>query len=296
MPIATAALVISALIFGPLSSYLAGRRARSPLVWFGLGVLIGPIAIILLLLAPPGRCPECAARVHGWTQTCTSCGARLSGAVEVQGETGEAAAAAERPLVVRPVGGSVAATGSVDAGTAEAAAAAAGTRPVLTVLPPPSDRALDATPTLRTTRDRSWEVASPAAAAAAGAERAQAHARGRRPEDVVDDGARIVGSAIFLGGSAPSGTNVVRLAVGDRYGLARDGDELQVLGPVTVDPERIVARIPILGAEVELTEDRLVVQGGPSGRGTMLAFTGLSVQRGTDVVGILRTPSDEARA
>jgi hypothetical protein len=293
VPIATAALVISALIFGPLSSYLAGRRARSPLVWFGLGVIIGPMAIILLLLAPPGRCPDCAARVHGWSQTCASCGARLSGAVEVQGEAPDAAAA-ERPLVVRPVGGSVATTGSVDAAVAMAAADA---RPVLTVVPPPpSDRALDATPTLRTTRDRSWEVASPAAAAAAGAERAQAHARGRRPEDVVDDNARIVGSAIFLGGRGPSSTNVVRLAVGDRYGLARDGDELQVLGPVTVDPERIVARIPIRGAEVELSEDRLVVQGGPSGRGTMLAFTGLSVQRGTDVVGILRTPSDEARA
>ena len=66
VPIATVALIISALVFAPLASYLAGRRARSAAMWFLLGVVLGPLAIVLLLFAPPGRCPDCGERVRGW--------------------------------------------------------------------------------------------------------------------------------------------------------------------------------------------------------------------------------------
>jgi hypothetical protein len=110
---------------------------------------------------------------------------------------------------------------------------------------------------------------------------------------MVGSDAQLLGSGIYLGGSAPGGTNVARLEVGDRYGLARDGDELQILGPVTFDPERIVARVPLEGTTVEVIADRLVIQGGPTARGTVLAFAGLAVSRRIDLAAVLRAPTGE---
>ena len=98
---------------------------------------------------------------------------------------------------------------------------------------------------------------------------------------------------IYLGGSAPTATRVARLDVGDRYGLARDGDELHILGPVTFDPKRIVARVPLTGADVELVGDRLVVHGGPTARGMVIAFASLSVSRRIDLAAALGPPTDE---
>src|SRR5687768_13544779 len=63
-----------AAVFGPVCSWLALRRARSWAVWFFFGVLLGPIAVGLLLAAPPGRCPSCAAPTRGWPHLCASCG------------------------------------------------------------------------------------------------------------------------------------------------------------------------------------------------------------------------------
>ena len=40
--------------------------------------MIGPIALALLALAPPGRCPWCAATVEGWPSTCRRCGRTLA--------------------------------------------------------------------------------------------------------------------------------------------------------------------------------------------------------------------------
>jgi hypothetical protein len=109
----------------------------------------------------------------------------------------------------------------------------------------------------------------------------------------VDPGAALLGSGIYLGGSTSGGTHVSRLEVGDRYGLARDGDELLILGPVNVDPERVIARVPLGGAQVELVADRLVVQGGPTARGLVLAFASLAVSRRVDIVAALSAPSGE---
>lgn len=272
MPIATIAFVVSALVFAPLSSYVAGRRARSPLVWFGLGILIGPLAPLLLLLAPPGHCPDCGARIRGWPRACTSCGAPLGGAIGWSRPT-PSEPSVERLVVVRPVGGGSA----VDAQRATP-------RPVL-VPDPPRDRALAPDPA----PGRSWTVGVgvPLSEAAA------AKRRYREQQDHVGPTARLLGSGIYLGGSAPTATRVARLDVGDRYGLAREGDELQILGPVTFDPKRVVARVPLTGAEVEVVGDRLVVHGGPSARGTVIAFASLSVSRRIDLAAALGAPTDE---
>lgn len=72
-------LIGSAVVFGPLTSWMAARRERSPLTWFALGVVAGIFALIVLLLAPPGRCPRCDAPVVDWPDACSTCGTSLGG-------------------------------------------------------------------------------------------------------------------------------------------------------------------------------------------------------------------------
>jgi hypothetical protein len=294
VPIATAALVLSALLFAPLSSYVAGRRARSPLVWFGLGVVIGPFALLLLLLAPPGRCLECGTGVRGWPRACDGCGARLVGAIGGGPAVDASEPAATRPappataeqappgpVLVRTVGGA-----------SPAAPALVTPRPVLVPSPPPVEPPVIILPTATRAGAR-WQSPRGGSAAAASPESTAARRRYRKEQDHVAPSAQLIGSGIYLGGSAPSGTNVARLDVGDRYGLARDGDELQILGPVTFDPERIVARVPLAGAEVERIADRLVVHGGVAARGLAVAFAGIAVGPGIDPVAILSAPTGQ---
>jgi hypothetical protein len=75
--------VISAIVFGPLSAWLAIVRERSAAIWFAFGLLLGPIAPVLIALAPPGRCRVCGARGRGWLRSCDNCGSPLDGAPRV---------------------------------------------------------------------------------------------------------------------------------------------------------------------------------------------------------------------
>ena len=70
----TLPLALSAAAFGPLSGWFAGRRDRNPVVWLALGAALGPIALVLLGVAPPGACPSCDAKVAGWPSVCPVCG------------------------------------------------------------------------------------------------------------------------------------------------------------------------------------------------------------------------------
>ena len=75
--------VISAIVFGPLSAWLAVARERSASMWFAYGLLLGPIAPLLIAIAPPGRCRVCGTRGRGWLDYCLNCGSPLDGSVEV---------------------------------------------------------------------------------------------------------------------------------------------------------------------------------------------------------------------
>ena len=74
MPLPVLALVVSGIIFAPMASWLAVQRGRSWAAWFAFGVALGPIAVGLLLAAPPGRCPSCGTRTRGWPRQCEGCG------------------------------------------------------------------------------------------------------------------------------------------------------------------------------------------------------------------------------
>ncbi|HEY3523051.1 MAG TPA: hypothetical protein VGK63_05070, partial [Candidatus Limnocylindrales bacterium] len=54
-------LVGSALVFGPVAAWLARARHRPTAQWLLYGIVLGPVAVAILLVAPPGRCPRCSA-------------------------------------------------------------------------------------------------------------------------------------------------------------------------------------------------------------------------------------------
>ena len=72
-------LLLVASVFAPLTAWFAAQRARHPGIWFIFGALLGPVAMGLIAIAPPGRCPACAATVPGWVSTCVRCSGPLGG-------------------------------------------------------------------------------------------------------------------------------------------------------------------------------------------------------------------------
>jgi len=95
--------LIWAMVFGPLTGWLAGRRQRQRLVWLVYGGLLGPLALLIVALAPPGQCPACEAPLRGWAYVCPACGRQLRGSVgfaeEGGGKVGAAAALPPLPPV-----------------------------------------------------------------------------------------------------------------------------------------------------------------------------------------------------
>ena len=72
-------LLLVASVFAPLTAWFAAQRSRHPGIWFIFGALLGPVAMGLIAIAPPGRCPACAATVQGWVSTCVRCSGPLGG-------------------------------------------------------------------------------------------------------------------------------------------------------------------------------------------------------------------------
>lgn len=70
-------LLLTALACASITALVAMSRDRGPLIWFVLGGLLGPLALVLLVFAPRGRCESCGWRVAGWPRRCTACGALL---------------------------------------------------------------------------------------------------------------------------------------------------------------------------------------------------------------------------
>gem|GEM_PF-4944297 len=63
--------------FGLAAARAASRVDRVAPVWFVFGAILGPIALLLLGIAPHGRCDACANPTRGWPTTCAWCGERL---------------------------------------------------------------------------------------------------------------------------------------------------------------------------------------------------------------------------
>jgi hypothetical protein len=143
--------VVSAIVFGPLSAWLAVARERSASMWFAFGLLLGPIAPLLIAIAPPGRCRVCGARGRGWLDYCVACGSPLDGSGRVAVAMSPTAQAgpigtvpAAQPTPNPRTGANLAAVGAVSAGAVQA--------PILAPAPSPtpSSRATGETEILAT--------------------------------------------------------------------------------------------------------------------------------------------------
>jgi hypothetical protein len=270
------AFVVSATLFAPLASWLALQRARPWALWFLFGVALGPVASLLLILGPPGRCPACDTRTVGWPRSCLTCG------LIFESEGSETVRFASRPRLA-----AAATTTASAGGPAGLVPIARSTRAARgAVVPTP----LAGAP-LR--RDSATPVhATIAGGADPGAEnpgRRSAMGLGRRPSagsaaprlaaepgpSLTNESASL-GSGVFIGGSES-------LQIGSRYLLARVGSELHVLGPVHVDPAAIAVRVPLGGVQPTIVADRLFIAPASSRHGPELAFGAVLLERGIDL-------------
>jgi hypothetical protein len=281
------AFVASAILFAPLASWIAVQRVRSWPLWFLFGIALGPVAALLLLAAPPGRCPACGNRSVGWPRRCANCGLAFS-AVPLD------ATIPMTPdgLPVEGVFAQLDSPGLLGVGgpgesIVVAAAAASGTSysPARLTVP---DRGPD-----RGT-ERPMVAVGPGRDAASLAR--SATTLGRRPTDEPGPAAKpaaqrrpssgtlaILGSGIFIGGSEP-------LQVGSRYLIARVGSELHILGPVHLSPAAVAARLPLSNVQPTVVADRVLISPAKPGRGADVAFGSVMLERDVDLVRDLKSP------
>lgn len=233
-------------------------------IWFAFGAILGPIALLLLRAAPPGRCRSCGTPTRAWLRVCGWCGedvastpattlaivARMSGPTEV-GEVSR-----DRPLS-KPVEPS---------------------RRSTTSRPRSASRPVAARPQLVPERKGSH--------ARKGSPAVQASKRVANGEpDVV--ATRVLATAVYVTGNK-------RLEPGRRYGIAVHGSRLQILGPIELDPLAIVLERP--AGEIDASEagGRLIISEPRSRSGLVLAFMSMAGSTKDDLAEMIRDAARES--
>lgn len=243
-------LVVAALVFGSLTSLVAVLRQRNPALWLAFGAVLGPVALLLVLLAPPARCRTCGEPTSGFASDCPTCG----GDVRLRRPAHPSAGRSRVPVAIGE-------PATDDAGAE--ATVARGRRPSVSPLP---DHEPDAVP-----------GDLPLRLAAVGA---------HRPTLVPDPPATLNGlpeaarnrldlSMIAIGVYV-RGTE--SLLAGSRYLVARTHDRLIIVGPIEPSNRHVELDLPLAGLQVDAVADRLVLSGrdpGASGRPFALAFMSL---------------------
>jgi hypothetical protein len=250
-------LVLLAGIGAPLAGWYATRRARNPATWFVLGALTGPIALALLALAPPGRCPECDSVIDGWAAACDRCGEPLDGriphaspvaSVDAIGDLGQPSPTAE------PGDASYRHPRPVPLPTPIASARGSARRDTRSGWP---DRPM-ASPTslgVRPTFTPSNYVAATMADPPSG--------------DVLSTG-------VYLSGNAG-------LEVGACYAISRDGDRLRVFGPVDAGQLTIRHEGHVVDVDVTAMDDRVIITGRHGRSGVAFVFRTIGGMRAVDL-------------
>jgi len=250
-------LIVSAVIFGPLTAWLASGRDRSPGVWFVLGALAGPIATAIVVSAPPGRCPACGRGVAGWPTACPACGRSFVGGGRSMA-TGTAAAGGATAAVRRPPAAPPPAPQVESRSTAPTAiAVSGGTRAA--PLPPP---AAPATP-------------APASAGKGTGSKGRTGSRLRNPRaraatpgtQIQDSGeaTELLATAMYVTGSHDC-------EPGLHYLLTIRGPALAVLGPLETAPHSVASSRAVVDLRVTAFGDGLLITDSRGIRGWSLGF------------------------
>jgi hypothetical protein len=257
-------LVVSAAIFGPLAGWYAGRRDRQPAVWLVLGTLLGPIALLLLRLAPPGRCPACDTPIAGWPGACPVCGTPFGGLGAPSG-VDRAAPLADRAAATS---GGIDPTGATDPAALGPASVPRAAEPI----PLPVGRAPRRPRSLQPARE--WRDASTGGRVGAG-----------RAEPHEIDAGNVLATGVYFGGTAS-------LVVGSRYVIVRHDDRLRLLGPVDRDPSAVALERPLASLTATAIGDRLVITEGHGDR-LAIALGSLAGANGPQLEVALSSPPDE---
>jgi hypothetical protein len=251
------------------------------------GAILGPIAIAILLAAPPGQCRACGWRVRGWTDTCLSCGNDVTTGLPPETDEIGAGVSAGRQIGPHP-SPALATSGATSSGLGQAVGGPVAVGPGRT----DQGRAFSAgNGVLAATRDAlgGRERASKFATATMSSARTE-DGWDRRPEPEGDVGDRldgddrpfaVIGSGVFVGGNRP-------LQPGSRYLLARVGPELQIFGPLHLNPANVATRMSTKDIEVTVVGDRLSIGGENPLMDVGLAFVGVIVEPGVDLRSALR--------
>ena len=244
-------LVLIAGIGAPLAGWYATRRYRNPGTWFVLGAMTGPIALALLALAPPGRCPECDARVDGWAAVCDRCDEPLPA---------RAAFGSPTPSAAPP--GPVAVMAGVGSSTA---------RPLAP--PTPIDRARSSS---RRDVGNGWPdrpMASPTSLGVRPTFTPSNYVAATTGDQPSGD---VLSTGVYLSGNAG-------LEVGACYAIARDGDRVRVFGPVDAGQLTIRHEGPVDDFEVTAMDDRVIISGRAGRSGAAFVFRTIGGMRAADL-------------
>lgn len=261
--------LLTAIAFAPITAFVARSRERQPLIWFFLGALLGPIALALVVFAPPGLCESCGSVVEGWPSHCELCGALLPTPLKRRdrsimpvplgnpGFPARPAVPAVLPSIVRPF------PSSIDKELEPPAAAVTRARPSRAKARPKVAVDPGTSVAGRVGAARPENGAGPRGGSRSGAHRSKETA--------------ILATAVFLTGSSAC-------RPGMHYALAIRGDSLLVLGPLEVDPDVIAVERPLSSIAVTAYEDQLLINDRRVGILTWsLAFRHLSGQSASTV-------------
>jgi len=245
--------------FGAAAAYFAVQRRRNPVWWVGLGAILGPIALLILQRAPPGRCASCDARTVGWSALCAWCGEDVRG---VPAEPPAEPASLPAPDVPAPTTLTVIRGARRDPNRPAVVATDSATD-ADAVPPTPDDSAA-----LGPVRRLKSVLGAPAADGPASPLDSIATAPDPgEPREV------ILASAVYVTGTRG-------LQAGSRYGIALIGSNLGILGPVDVDPSAIVVLRQLHGLDATGEQGQLIITADESVRSNF-ALVFMSLAGGT---------------
>jgi hypothetical protein len=253
-------LVLIAGIGAPLAGWYATRRYRNPGTWFVLGALTGPIALALLALAPPGRCPECDARVDGWAAVCDRCDEPLPARLSLGSRAPSSPPAGPAPVPVMA---------GVSASTARPLAA-----------PTPIDRARSSSRREVPTGWPDRPMASPMSLGVRPTFTPSNYVAATTGDQPSGD---VLSTGVYLSGNAG-------LEVGACYAIARDGDHVRVFGPVDAGQLTIRHEGPVDAFDVTAMDDRVIISGRAGRSGAAFVFRTIGGMRAADLELALSEP------
>lgn len=258
-------LVLLAGIGAPLAGWYASRRSRNAAVWFTLGALTGPIAVGILAVSPPGRCPSCEFEVEGWPAYCDHCGAPLrGGAGAVRGP----ATASDMTI---PPAATIVAAPYVGRPTPVPSPPTAGT--FTPIAPTPINSARSSV-----RRDaRPWPdrpMASPMSLGVRPTFTASNYVAATSPD--ASSHGEVLSTGIYISGNA-------NLEIGATYAIARDGDHLRVFGPVDAGQLTVRHEGSVIDFDVTAMDDRVIIAGRDGRSSVAIVFRTIGGMRAADL-------------